>query len=172
MGLAMVHGIVERHGGELRIESKLAQGTTVIIQLPSVGSPQRIVTKPLTEAPTKKLRVLVADDEPLVRRLLTEYLTGDQHTVESATNGREALEIFSQGTFDVVISDRGMPELNGDQLAAAIKKVAPDTPFIMLTGFGEMMQVSEEHPAGVDLVVGKPVTLSSLRQALARATSK
>ena len=93
------------------------------------------------------------------------------HTVESAVDGRDALDKFNEGVFDVVISDRAMPEMNGDQLSAAIKKNAPEMPFIMLTGFGEMMETSEERPAGVDLVIGKPVTLRALRDALATVTS-
>ncbi len=76
---------------------------------------------------------------------------------------------FNGGKFDVVISDRGMPDMNGDQLAATIRKNAP---FIMLAGFGEMMEASDERPAGVDLIVGKPVTLRALREALAKVTSK
>ena len=66
-----------------------------------------------------------------------------------------ALDKFNEGVFDVVISDRAMPEMNDDQLSAAIKKNAPEMPFIMLTGFGEMMETSEERPAGVDLVIGE-----------------
>ena len=170
LGLSMAHGIVGCHAGTVQIESEPGKGTTVTIQLPSLASPQ-VDTEIVTAAPTRNLHILVADDEPLVRKMLSEYLTADGHTFESTTNGREALEKFNEGTFDVVMSDRGMPEMNGDQLAAAIRKNAPDMPFIMLTGFGEMMEASDERPAGVDLIVGKPVTLRALREALAKVTS-
>ena len=114
----------------------------------------------------------MADDQPLVRSMLTDFLTGDGHTVESAGDGREALEKFNAGTFDVVISDRGMPGINGAQLAAAIRRNAPDVRFIMVTGFAEMMEMSNESLPGVDHVAGKPITLQALRDALSTVTHK
>jgi YesN/AraC family two-component response regulator len=86
--------------------------------------------------------------------------------VETAANGREALEKFHQNEFDLVITDRGMPEMNGDALAEAIKEESPQMPIIMLTGFGEMMLSTEGRPEGVDVILAKPVTPAALRQAV------
>ena len=97
------------------------------------------------------------------------YLTYDGHTIETATDGREGLDKFIAGTFDVVLTDRAMPRVSGDQLAAAIQVIAP-RPVIMLTGFGEMMQATSEKPVGVALILSKPVALSSLRRALEEVT--
>jgi CheY-like chemotaxis protein len=118
------------------------------------------------------LRILAADDEPLARRLLTEYLGRDGHSVVIAVDGREAFEDFKKGEFDLIITDRGMPEMSGDQLAAEIHRIAPDIPVIMLTGFGEMMVDTGEKPVGVDFILHKPVTLAALRQALATVLSQ
>jgi DNA-binding response OmpR family regulator len=85
--------------------------------------------------------------------MLTEYLTDSGHTVEVATNGREGLEKFHQGTFDLMMTDRALPEMNGDQLAIAVKRIAPKMPVIMLTGFGDLMEASGEKPAGVDMIL-------------------
>jgi CheY-like chemotaxis protein len=65
-----------------------------------------------------------------------------------------------------------MPDMNGDQVAAAIKKLKPRTPIILLTGFGSMMQAAGEQPTDIDLVVGKPVTINGLREAIAKVVAK
>ena len=98
--------------------------------------------------------------------MVGDFLRGEGSTVETATNGRDALEKFHRDEFDLVITDRGMPEMNGDALAVAIKEAVPNTPIIMLTGFGEMMISAGEKPAGVDRILGKPVTPAALRQAV------
>jgi DNA-binding NtrC family response regulator len=117
----------------------------------------------------RPLHILVVEDEPLVREVIEVYLREDHHVVQTAANGREGLEKYRVGTFDLVLTDRAMPEVNGDVLAAEIKKIDPQQPVILLTGFGDLMSGAGEKPEGVDLVVGKPFTLNSLRQAITKA---
>ena len=117
------------------------------------------------------MRVLLAEDEPVLREIEVEYLASDGHAVVSAGDGREALEKFGAGQFDLVIADQAMPEMNGAQLAAAIKQAAPHTPVIMVTGFGDMLEVSAGDETGADLVVGKPVTRAALRRAIQQVTA-
>ena len=100
------------------------------------------------------------------------YLNEEQHEFVTAVNGRDGLEKFRQGDFDVVLTDRAMPEMNGDALAAEIKRVKPAQPVILLTGFGDLMTSSGEKPTGVDLVVGKPFTLGTLRNAIAKVVER
>jgi CheY-like chemotaxis protein len=117
--------------------------------------------------PKDALRILVVEDEPLVREVLTVYLAEDKHEIVTANDGREGLEKFkSGGAFDLVLTDRAMPEMNGDALALEIKKIAPEQRVILLTGFGDLMAGSGEQPKGVDLVVSKPFTLNALRSAI------
>jgi CheY-like chemotaxis protein len=167
LGLPMVFGIVKRHRGTLDIESAVGKGTTFIVRLPADATETRDV-QPRTAAPTGSLSVLVVDDEPIARDVLTEYLTGDGHRVETAVNGREGFEKFKTGSFAVVITDRAMPEMGGDQLATMVKEQAPSTPVVLLTGFGDLMNAAGEKPDGVDLVVKKPIRLSTLREVLAK----
>jgi PAS domain S-box-containing protein len=171
LGLSMVYGIVQRHGGTIDIQSRLGVGTTFCLRLP-LRPAAATSSEPTETAPLPALRVLVVDDETSVRDIITELLTGDGHTVTAAADGREALEKLQAGTFDLVLLDRAMPGMNGDQVAAAVKKLRPTLPVIMLTGFGVLMQANQECPAGVDFVVPKPVTLEDLRAALARATAQ
>jgi CheY-like chemotaxis protein len=88
--------------------------------------------------------------------------------VTVAENGREGLEKFRGGKFDLVLTDRAMPDMNGDQLAKEIKALNPGQRLILLTGFGDLMNGAGEKPDGVDLVVGKPFTMSMLRDAIAK----
>ena len=169
MGLAMVHGIVQRHAGTIEVESEVGKGTTFTIRLPNrTQSFDNRNAESAGPKPVRMLRVLIVDDEPMVRQLITEYLTGDGHTVETASNGIQALDKFRKGTFDLVVTDRAMPEMSGDQLAAAIKAASPGTPVILLTGFGDIMMAKDEKPPSVDLIVAKPVTVGGLREAVAQ----
>jgi PAS domain S-box-containing protein len=171
MGLPMTYGIIQRHEGKLEIETQPEQGTRFIIHLPIHAPREVAVPQPLPAAPARRLRVLVVDDEPMVREVMTAILEAEGHRVERAADGREGLEKFCAGEFDVVLIDRAMPEMNGDQLAVTIKQRAPRMPVILLTGFGELMNAIGERPEGVDLVLCKPITLTELRQAVAVVTS-
>ena len=124
------------------------------------------------EKPDRALRILVAEDEPLVKEVIFVYLDGDGHTVVTAENGVQALEKFETGDYDIVLTDRSMPELNGDQLAIAIKERNPVTPVVLLTGFGDLMEEGGAQPSGVDVIVSKPFTLDTLRTAIARGMER
>src|SRR5262249_3532195 len=124
------------------------------------------------------LRILIAEDSDEIREVLALLLLADQHLVTLAQDGERALELFvldrarsDVRPFDLVITDRAMPRLNGDQLAAAIKQLEPGVPVLMVTGFGDSMIAGGAAPAGVDLVVGKPLTGRQLRQAIQRLLS-
>ncbi len=167
LGLSMVYGILQRHKGTIDIQTAPGRGTTFILSLPvKIESPTATETDSTPHA-IRPLRVLLADDQDTVRQILREYLVGDGHTVTTAINGKEGLEKFRSAEFDVVLLDRAMPGMSGDQVAATIKLLNPKMPVILLTGFGNMMQAAGEKPAGVDLVLAKPVTIAGLQSALA-----
>jgi CheY-like chemotaxis protein len=171
LGLSMVYGVLQRHQGSIDIQTTLGKGTTFALTLPIVTAQpptEQVASAPMASRP---LRVLLADDEEIVRLVVKEYLRGDDHTVVTATNGQECLDHFQRGQFDVVILDRAMPGMNGDQVAAAIKQIKPETPIILLTGFGSIMQASGETPSGIDLVLAKPVTIAALRSALGKVVA-
>jgi CheY-like chemotaxis protein len=172
LGLAITYGIIHRHQGTLAIESEPGRGTTFIIHLPVHTEPAAGKKTQEADVPSRRLRVLAVDDEPPILEFVTDYLTGDGHTVETATNGVEALEKFLADWFDVVITDQWMLEMPGDQLAATIKQLAPNKPVILLTGFGDLISASGLKPAGVDIIISKPVTLAGLRQAIAKVTGE
>ena len=111
-------------------------------------------------------RVLIVDDEDRIREVLSTYLRCDGHSVVTAASGREALEKFRRHHFDLVVIDRAMPEMSGDQTAQFIKQANQNVPVILLTGFGVLIEVTGVQPQAVDVVLSKPVTLDVLRRTI------
>jgi CheY-like chemotaxis protein len=157
-GFATVHEVLARHHARLEIESRKGAGTTVRVIFPASKPPK---------AAAVPLRVLVVDDDPMIRDVVSAYLGIDGCAVTLAANGREGLEKFCAGEFDIVLTDRTMPEMDGDRLAKEIKKRMATMPVVLLTGHGDMMAAAGEKPEGVDLVVSKPFTMATLQQTLA-----
>ena len=170
MGLAIAKGIIARHKGTLALNSEPTNGTTVSIKLPTQTIPPPRKTKGIDAAEAiVGLHVLVVDDESWSRRIMEKYLSADRCTVETAVDGHDALVKLGAGKFDLVILDRAMPAMSGDQLAIQIRKSAPKLPIVMMTGFGDIMEERGEHPKDVDIVVGKPFTRIQLRSAIKAA---
>ena len=167
LGLSTVRGVVSRHEGSISVESEEGGGTTFSIALPVAEEPETEVGEPEKVEMGESLHVLVVEDGETQRELLAQYLRLDDHTLAVASNGREGLEKVREDEFDLVITDRAMPDMSGDEVAGGVKDELPGVPVIMLTGFGDMMEAQDERPANVDLVVSKPVTLEELRQSMA-----
>ena len=125
--------------------------------------------KPRPGAPPRALRkrILVAEDEPGVREALVLLLSLDGHSVTEASNGKEALELFQAGRFDVVITDHAMPIMKGDELAANINQLNPTQPIIMISAHAQTLADSGNPLTGIKIVLGKPFMLADLREALA-----
>jgi CheY-like chemotaxis protein len=172
LGLAMVYGMVQRHSAELEIDSAPGQGTTVRLSFPSHTS--SIVAQTQAARPAsieRQLRILLVDDDPVLIKSLQDTLQEDGHLVSTAHGGQAGIDAFSaahraeQG-FDVVITDLGMPHVDGRKVAAAVKEMSGTTPIILLTGWGQRMIDEKETPDHVDRVLSKPPRLAPLRAAL------
>lgn len=164
LGLSVVYGIIHRHGGTIEIESEKFKGTTFLISLP-VTTAEHTATEEKEIEVRGSLRILVVDDQEIICELMAEYLQADGHEAVTTIGAVHALELFAERPFDLVITDQSMPDINGTQLANSVKSMAPGTPVILLTGFGDEMQ-AQGLPAGVDLVLGKPVSMAGLRHAV------
>ena len=114
----------------------------------------------------RPLRVLVVDDEQVSRHILEQFLIADGHSVVTAVSGAEASAIGHAERFDLMITDHGMPDMNGVQLAAAIREIHADHPVILLTGFSEIGAWPHEQVPDVDLILRKPVARGALRKAI------
>ena len=126
----------------------------------------------LAETADLKIRVLVVDDDSGVQTFVENIFTFFGCDVVTASDGNEALDEFGRGTFDLVVTDRLMPGLNGDALSSAIKTMSPDTPIVMLTALGTSMMESGIVPTQIDLLLPKPLTLQQLKQTLSLVEPK
>ena len=168
LGLSMVHGIVRRHGGTVAIASAPGQGTTVTLRLPIFCAKSAFA---ITDSPaplTRSLRVLVVDDEPLLQVIVGAYLTSDGHQVTTVSSGEFALPLLKNNPYDLVITDKSMPEISGEHLAMAIHALNPTLPVILMSGFGDLMKAESEIPPQISTILSKPITEASLREALAK----
>ena len=171
LGLSIVAGIVKCHKGEIEIESFIGSGSTVTIQLPAVDVTPAKIDKKTSSESSNSLRIMLVDDEAVLLEVLSELLDSGGHVVRKFEDGAAALNAFKKESFDLVITDRAMPNMSGEQLAAKIKAINSRTPIIMATGFGDMISDDNETSENVDLVLAKPVTLDLLNQKLSELTS-
>ena len=177
LGLAMVYGMAQRHSAEVEIESEPGKGTTTRLVFPSAApAAVSMVRPPAPPRPAQSLRILVVDDDPLLIKSLQDTLASDGHHVTTADGGQAGINAFvaaqqRREPFAVVITDLGMPFVDGRKVAAAVKSASPSTPVILLTGWGQRLITADEIPAHVDRVLNKPPRLLHLRTALARLTA-
>jgi signal transduction histidine kinase len=165
LGLAVVYGIIHRHGGTIDIISEKFKGTTFRIRLPSTTADTAAAPAPAVEI-DRSLRILVVDDQEIICELIGEYLRADGHEPVTTIGAPQALELLRTEKFDLLITDQSMPEINGVQLAISSKSLAPATPVILLTGFGDEMQAAGTCPSEIDLILSKPVSMAGLRHAV------
>jgi len=123
------------------------------------------------------MKILVIDDEPEARDLLRRLLEKDGHSVVTAGSGQEGISIFEdallqQNPFDLVITDFGMPQMNGGQVAKAIKSLSPSTPIILLSGWDSRGNADNEVLSMIDCLLDKPTTGQELRLAIKRVIAQ
>jgi len=176
LGLAMVYGMVQRHGGDLQIESEPGKGTTMRLAFPAAAAAMAAsVSAPELQSITRRLRILIVDDDPIVTESLRDSLHGDGHFVTTADGGRAGIDAFNAAEergepFAIVITDLGMPHIDGRKVASAIRVASPTTPIVLLTGWGQRLASEHDVPAEVNRLLSKPPKLRELRAALAELT--
>jgi len=171
LGLAMVYGVAQRHGADLEIESAPGQGTLVRLSF-STATFDSVSPTRASATSVGPQRILIVDDDPLLLKALRDALEIDGHEVTSANSGQAGIEAFVEshaaGTpFPVVITDLGMPHVDGRKVASTIKASVPTTVVLMLTGWGRRLVAEGDIPPGVDEVLSKPPKLVDVRAALA-----
>jgi PAS domain S-box-containing protein len=167
LGLSVVHGIVKEHGGDIRVYSEIGKGTVFHVYLPLLGNAMDSKAAAITRKyPTGHERILLVDDEePIVcmEQIMLERL-GYKVTVR--TSSPDALEAFraDPSKFDLVISDRGMPNMTGEQLARELISIRPDIPFIICTGFSDENDEQHARAMGIKGFLRKPVATGDLAE--------
>ena len=172
LGLAMVYGMAERHGARVDIHSERGRGTRIRLSFPiQERTPVAAEVAAILPEPVAPLRVLIVDDDPAILRSLRDVLELDGHCVVTAGGGQEGIDAFrsaaSRGEpFELVVTDLGMPFVDGRRVAEAIKESSPATPIILLTGWGQRLISDGEIPPHVTLVLSKPPQRRRLREAI------
>jgi PAS domain S-box-containing protein len=169
LGLAMVYGVAQRHGADVAIDSVVGRGTTVSLWFPIPATPLSVGEVRRPQAPVSRLRILIVDDDPLLLKSLCDTLELDGHAVVAANGGQAGIEAFqaNPAAFDLVVTDLGMPNVDGRKVASAVKQVDAAMPVIMLTGWGQRLVADGDVPEHIDRVLSKPPKLRELRAALA-----
>ncbi len=152
LGLSMALGLAEQSGGQLLINSKQGQGTTIELWLPTaeveliINQPAHAIDKGLNRAEPsdKSLKILVVDDDTLVLRNTVAMLEDLGHTVFSAATGTAALEILRQEPrLDVLLTDLVMPEISGTRLAEMVRSERPDLPILLMSGYVDLSSYTD-----------------------------
>jgi signal transduction histidine kinase/CHASE3 domain sensor protein/ActR/RegA family two-component response regulator len=172
LGLAMVYGTMQRHGSGIQIDSALGKGTSFRFSFP-VPSAHAVEAARAAQIELPAMDILVVDDDPLVSRAVRETFEKDGHRVSIADGGRAAIDAFigaqERGNpFRVVVTDLGMPHVDGHQVSQAVKTADNTAIVILLTGWGQRLLAEGGTPENVDYVLPKPPTRNSLRTALGR----
>jgi PAS domain S-box-containing protein len=158
LGLSVSHSIVERHGGDLKVDSRPGEGTTFTITLPIGMNPTGEAAQSGEPGTERTGRILLVDNDPQVLTILGEMLKDAGHHVLPVPSGPEALRVFVASGFDLVITNVGMPEMSGWDVAEQIRARDPNVPVIFITGWG----LQEEDQArcrrlGITALLFKPV---------------
>ncbi len=171
LGLSMVYGFAKQSNGAFRLASELEQGTRAELWLPrAVGetTPNPKVEKPTSPQCSGSLRVLLVDDHAEVRSTTAAVLSDFGHDVVEAANGAAALAVLNDGDcrYDAMISDYAMPNLSGTDFLREARKLCPDVPALLITGYADAEAIND-RPEGVEVML-KPFTPYQLQEALFR----
>lgn len=175
LGLAMVYGVAKRHSADVEIESEKGKGTTIRLAFSALPIAPAMSPQEEPAVPASPRRILVIDDDPLLLQALQEVLKLDGHYVVAASGGKNGIDTFlsareSQEPFEIVITDLGMPDVDGNKVAAAIKEQSPEVSVILLSGWGNRLESGNDLPPYIDISLSKPSRVGDLRSAIAQCT--
>ena len=177
--MGMVYGTMQRHEGEVEVESEPGKGTTMrlLFPIPKTSETGKGIISAEAGITSQPLKILCIDDEPYIREMMKNMLELDGHTVDLADGGQSGIDAFraaKEGNeqFDVVITDLGMPYVGGREVVRAVKSEMPTTPVILLTGWGTHIKEEADKLEGPDYVLNKPPTVKVMRIALQEVVEK
>ncbi|MEK6679872.1 MAG: ATP-binding protein [Nitrospirota bacterium] len=177
LGLSISYGIIKEHGGRISVASKLEEGAAFTIELPVIQAEAAVSEDAAVKDEekeekkiTKKSNIIVVDDEPVILELIKEILSKEGHHVDTAANGKAALKLIKEKTYDLLISDVKMPDMSGIELLSKIKRSDPELAKRVIMATGDSV--------GEDIVkkgigyLPKPFTVDKLKKAVAKALGK
>lgn len=171
MGLSVVHGIVENHGGIISVSSEPGKGSTFNVYLPVFFDETAITSDTAESLPAGSERILFVDDELPVVETGKHVLETLGYNVTTRTSSVEALELFKvkPNSFDLVITDMTMPNMTGDKLAKELLDIRSDIPIIICTGYSSLINKEKAEDMGIRAYIMKPMLKSEIAQAIRTA---
>jgi CheY-like chemotaxis protein len=167
LGLAVVNGIVKRHEGAVIVRSEPGKGATFSVYIPRIETAVAIPVETPHEASIGTESILLLDDEQAVVEMGTAILEGLGYKLATETDSLRALEVFRAGPneFDLIITDYAMPKMTGMDLAKEVRRLRPDIPILLCTGFSEKITSDSVKELGMDLLM-KPYGMRQISQAV------
>lgn len=160
LGLSISCGIIERHEGEIIVESEQGLGSTFTFFLPVAnGKPKSEAPREETGETCNKGRILVIDDDKYIREVVSEILLSVGHQVDTAVDGIDGMAMFNKHQYDLVFTDLGMPGISGWEVASRIKASDKSIPVIVMTGWGAQVEEAKVKGTGVQRVLAKPMQM-------------
>ena len=166
MGLSLVHGIVESHGGKVTVKSRLGEGAVFTVYLPITRTTSKDQILALEKLPKGSEHILLLDDDAAVAKMGSRLLESLGYCVTTQTSSLKALEVFRSGaaSFDLVLTDMTMPQMTGDKLALELKNIRRDIPIILCSGYSKKIDDIDMSEIGIDTLITKPFRVSQLAQ--------
>ena len=174
MGLAIVYGIVKKHDGAIRVNSKVRKGTTVVVLFPVIKETAQIEKEISKDLPRGTERILFVDDEASLVKTIVQMLERQGYEVVGKTSSTEALQLFQEESekFDLIITDMAMPDMTGDRLAQELIKIRPTIPVIICTGHSDRMDEGKAMKSGIAAYAMKPLVRTDLVNTVRRVLDK
>lgn len=183
-GLSGAYAVVDRHGGEITVESEVGKGAVFTVWLPLAveaaeplpspqrpASPARIAAAPAAK-PASPATILVVDDSEEVREVLRELLSRHGYTIVTCPDGESGLVELESRTFDLAMVDLGLPGISGLEVAHRLKQRWATTQVALMTGYGDRLGPEDANAKGVDFVLSKPFSLDQLRSVVEHALAQ
>ena len=174
MGLSIAHGIIDSYDGAITVESKPGVGSTFVLYLPFYDAVGPATEDPARPLPQGRGRVLVVDDEAPIVQIVKRLLERMGYEVVGATSSLEALELFRAAPerFDVVLTDQTMPQMTGERLALALRRIRADIPIVLCTGYSQGVNAAKAEALGIDAFCMKPFGAQDLAKTLEQVLQK
>ncbi len=170
LGLSIVHSVVREHGGQIEVRSAPGEGAMFLVQLPTVSDPAVPPAATSVAATSRRLRVLVVDDEPMIVSVLSRILSSVGHVVTAVNSAQAALQTFTRdpGAFDVILTDETMPAMTGTALIAELRRMHASVRCILVTGRADEVLLRRAEDLQVLQLITKPFTRAAVIEALDR----